>query len=266
MCSRPRSRSHWWVWQWQPIPAPVVWRVEGVGATAMWTMFWLGWGMVLLSTFLIDHFHLFGLRQAASRLLGDSTPEAEFRTPLLYRYVRHPLYLGFVLTFWFVPTMTAGHLLFSAGGTGYILVGIWFEERDLVSPVRRCLSAISRTGWNAGAVAQADVSAIGFLDALVLPLWQPFRPGLSFQPMCHFDQRPGVLPAILSQVFVYVFPAPGGEIVEDALQVRDLGRLSIGDLDEIVVSQLGSDDGKDRLDRKGSAHVGMVEATLDDRK
>jgi protein-S-isoprenylcysteine O-methyltransferase Ste14 len=120
------------VWQWQPIPAPIVWKVEGAAATAMWIVFWLGWGMVLLSTFLIDHFQLFGLRQSASRLMGDATPEAQFRTPLLYRYVRHPLYLGFVLTFWFVPTMTAGHLLFSAGGTGYILVGIWFEERDLV--------------------------------------------------------------------------------------------------------------------------------------
>jgi len=120
-------------WEWQPIPEPVVWTVgNGAGATAMWTVFWLGWGVALLSTFLIDHFELVGLRQAALRLTGDVIPEPEFRTPLLYRYVRHPLYFGLVLAFWSVPTMTAGHLLFSAGGTGYILVGIWFEERDLV--------------------------------------------------------------------------------------------------------------------------------------
>ena len=95
-------------------------------------MFWLGWALVLSSTFLINHFQLFGLQQAAFRFAGESSPDPTFRTPLLYRYVRHPLYLGFVLTFWFVPTMTAGHFLFSAGGTGYILIGIWFEERDLV--------------------------------------------------------------------------------------------------------------------------------------
>jgi methanethiol S-methyltransferase len=120
-------------WQWQPIPEPVVWDVEnGVGATAMWTVFWLGWALVLISSFLIDHFELFGLRQAASPLLGERVGDAEFRTPLLYRYVRHPLYFGLVLAFWSVPTMTAGHLLFSAGATAYILVGIWFEERDLI--------------------------------------------------------------------------------------------------------------------------------------
>ena len=119
-------------WQWRPIPQPVVWKVEGAAATAMWIVFALGWGVVLVSTMLIDHLALFGLRQAASGLLRSPPPEPGFRTPLLYRYVRHPLYFGFVLTFWSVPTMTAGHLLFSAGGTAYILVGIWFEERDLV--------------------------------------------------------------------------------------------------------------------------------------
>ena len=120
-------------WQWRPIPQPVVWSVDnGPAATAMWIVFWLGWGLVLLSSFLINHFELFGLRQAASPLLGKPVPEAEFRTPFLYRYVRHPLYFGLVLAFWSVPTMSAGHLLFSAGATGYILVGIWFEERDLI--------------------------------------------------------------------------------------------------------------------------------------
>src|SRR5579862_1022720 len=120
------------VWQWQPIPEPVLWKVEGMAARAMWSIFWLGWGLVLFSTLLIDHLALFGLRQSASHLSGEPVADTKFRTPSLYRYVRHPLYLGFVLTMWSVPTMTAGHLIFSAGGTGYILVGIWFEERDLV--------------------------------------------------------------------------------------------------------------------------------------
>ena len=117
--------------QWQPIPE-VVWHVEGPAATLMWIVFAIGWGVVLLSTFLIDHFALFGLKQSASSLVRRAVQEPEFRTPSLYRYVRHPIYLGFVLTFWSVPTMTAGHLMFSAGGTAYILLGIMFEERDLI--------------------------------------------------------------------------------------------------------------------------------------
>ena len=121
------------LWQWQPIPEPIVWKVEGDAArTAMWAVFALGWSLLLLSTFLLNHFELFGLRQVVSRFTGEPIPESEFRTPLLYRYIRHPLYFGFLLTFWSVPTMTAGHLLFSLGATGYILLGIWFEERDLV--------------------------------------------------------------------------------------------------------------------------------------
>ena len=120
-------------WQWQPIPEPVVWNVEnGYVAEAMWLLFCFGWTVGLISTFLINHFELFGLRQVATHFLGRGTPEPEFRTPMLYRYVRHPLYFGLVLAFWSVPTMTAGHFLFSAGATAYILVGIWFEERDLI--------------------------------------------------------------------------------------------------------------------------------------
>jgi methanethiol S-methyltransferase len=122
------------LWQWQPIATPVIWRVESPAVVMMLqAIFWLGWAVLLVSTFLIDHFELFGLRQVYARLTGREIPEAQFRTPLLYRHVRHPIYLGFLLAFWAAPVMSAGHLLFSIGSTGYILIGIWFEERDLVA-------------------------------------------------------------------------------------------------------------------------------------
>jgi protein-S-isoprenylcysteine O-methyltransferase Ste14 len=121
-------------WQWRPIPLPIVWRIGNAAAVQLsWAIFWLGWTLVLLSTFLINHFELFGLQQVFARLTGREAPASEFRTPLLYRYVRHPLYLGILLSVWSVPAMTAGHLLFSAGISSYILVGIWFEERDLIA-------------------------------------------------------------------------------------------------------------------------------------
>ena len=117
------------LWQWRPIAGPVIWQIQGIPATILMIVFWLGWGVLLASTFLIDHFALFGLRQSFT-----GRPEAaDFRTPLFYRYVRHPIYLGFLLAFWAAPVMTAGHLLFSIATTGYILIGIWFEERDLVA-------------------------------------------------------------------------------------------------------------------------------------
>jgi protein-S-isoprenylcysteine O-methyltransferase Ste14 len=120
-------------WQWRPITAPVIWRIDNAAAAGtVWGVFWLGWAILLFSTFLINHFELFGLRQAFARAFEAEQPAPQFRTPMLYRYVRHPLYLGFMLGFWATPVMTAGHLLFAAGATGYILVGIWFEERDLV--------------------------------------------------------------------------------------------------------------------------------------
>jgi protein-S-isoprenylcysteine O-methyltransferase Ste14 len=122
------------LWQWRPIPEPVIWRVENpLAVQAIWTLFALGWVILLLATFLINHFELFGLRQVFARLTGKQIPEAQFRTPFLYRYVRHPIYLGFLMSFWAAPVMTAGHLLFAVACTGYILIGIWFEERDLVA-------------------------------------------------------------------------------------------------------------------------------------
>jgi len=118
---------------WQPIEG-AVWSVTGpAAATALQAVFWLGWGVLLLATFLLNHFELFGLRQPFVQLMGANLIAPEFRTPFLYRYVRHPIYLGLVMAFWAAPRMTLGHLLFAAGGTAYILIGIWFEERDLVA-------------------------------------------------------------------------------------------------------------------------------------
>ncbi|HEY9027447.1 MAG TPA: isoprenylcysteine carboxylmethyltransferase family protein [Burkholderiaceae bacterium] len=121
------------MWLWIPVGTPVVWRVENAAVVAaIWGVFALGWVIAMLSTFLLDHFELFGLRQSFSGLLKRPAPDAVFRTPLLYRHVRHPLYLGFLLTFWAVPVMTLGHLLLALGLSAYILVGIAFEERDLL--------------------------------------------------------------------------------------------------------------------------------------
>ena len=120
-------------WHWQPIEG-VVWSVKDpIAVNAIQVVFWLGWGILLLATFLINHFELFGVTQVIAHLTGGVLPKPQFRTPFLYRYVRHPIYLGFILGFWATPVMTAGHLLFALGATGYILVGIWFEERDLIA-------------------------------------------------------------------------------------------------------------------------------------
>jgi protein-S-isoprenylcysteine O-methyltransferase Ste14 len=122
------------LWQWRPIAEPVIWHVENQTArVALWAVFAIGWAMLLISTFLINHFELFGLRQVFARLFGRQIPAPEFRTPLFYRHVRHPIYLGFVLGFWATPHMSAGHLLFAIATTAYILIGIWFEERDLIA-------------------------------------------------------------------------------------------------------------------------------------
>ena len=122
------------LWQWRPIAEPLIWNIEDrVAAITIESVFYLGWAILLLSSFLINHFELFGLSQVYYRLVGRTPKAQEFRTPFLYRHVRHPLYLGFVLGSWATPKMSLGHLLFAVGMTSYILIGIWFEERDLVS-------------------------------------------------------------------------------------------------------------------------------------
>ncbi len=122
------------LWQWRPIATPVIWTVEQpAGVLALQAVFWLGWAILVTSTFLINHFELFGLRQVFAKVSGRALPEPQFHTPGFYRYVRHPIYVGFLLGFWATPHMTAGHLLFAVATTGYILIGIWFEERDLVT-------------------------------------------------------------------------------------------------------------------------------------
>ncbi len=119
-------------WQWQPIQQ-LVWAVTNpVVRVVFQVIFWLGWATVLTSTFLIDHFELFGLRQVFARPRSHTLPPPVLKVPLFYKRVRHPIYLGFLLAFWATPTMTEGHLLFAIGTTGYILIGITLEEGDLI--------------------------------------------------------------------------------------------------------------------------------------
>ena len=117
---------------WHPIPG-VIWSVENrIAVYALWALFGLGWAIVLVSTFLLSHFELFGLSQVWGHLRGTAPAPPVFRTPLFYARVRHPLYSGFILAFWATPQMSAGHLLLAAGMTVYILIAIRHEERDLV--------------------------------------------------------------------------------------------------------------------------------------
>ena len=117
---------------WHPI-AGSVWSVENQALRiALWALSGVGWAILLLSTFLINHFELFGLVQAWRHFRGQEAAPPKFVTPFFYRYVRHPLYSGFVIAFWATPEMTYSHLLLAAGFTAYILIGVWHEERDLV--------------------------------------------------------------------------------------------------------------------------------------
>lgn len=121
------------LWQWRPLPQ-LVWSVDNdIAEIAIIALSWSGWALLLASTFLISHFHLFGLSQGFARLLrikegGDHA----FVTPLFYRWIRHPIYAGFIIAFWAAPHMSVGHLFFAIATTGYIVIGIFFEERDLV--------------------------------------------------------------------------------------------------------------------------------------
>lgn len=118
---------------WRPIEG-VVWDVTNpVAQTILWVLFAAGWGIVLLSTFLINHFELFGLQQAWLHLRGREAAPHMFRQPLLYKWVRHPLYAGFFLAFWSTPHMSYGHLLLAAGMSIYMLIAISYEEKDLIS-------------------------------------------------------------------------------------------------------------------------------------
>jgi methanethiol S-methyltransferase len=120
-------------WQWRTMPA-LVWDVTSTaGRLALYVLFWLGWAIVFSATFMVDHFDLFGLRQVYLAWRGKPYTDIGFRSPLLYRLVRHPIMLGFIIAFWATPRMTAGHLLFAIATTGYILIAVRLEERDLVA-------------------------------------------------------------------------------------------------------------------------------------
>ena len=145
-------------WQWRPMPA-IVWHVEEPEiAVTIAVLSFLGWVIVFTSTFLINHFELFGLHQVANNLAGREMPAPRFRTPLLYKFVRHPIYLGFIIAFWAAPTMSVGHLLFAAVTTAYIFVGILLEERDLIDMFGDEYRRLQAAGIDAVPVAQADLT------------------------------------------------------------------------------------------------------------
>jgi methanethiol S-methyltransferase len=118
-------------WQWRPLPQ-LIWSVGSpVAQASLWGVLLAGFGIVLLSTFVIDHFDLFGLRQVWLRLTGRTYRHRPFQVTYFYKFIRHPIYFGLLLGIWGTPRMTLGHLLFAIGMSGYILIGIQYEERDL---------------------------------------------------------------------------------------------------------------------------------------
>ena len=136
---------------WQPLPQ-IVWNFQHpIARGFVWAMFGLGFALILYATFLIDHFELFGLRQVVQSLLNKQVANEKFVVPLLYRLIRHPLMLGWLIAFWATPTMTAGHLLFALVNSGYIFIGIAHRGADAVSGPRRAVSSVEK--------ADADVAA-----------------------------------------------------------------------------------------------------------
>lgn len=141
-------------WLWQPMTG-LIWNVNNIfGSTILTGLFWLGWIIVLLSTFMINHFDLFGLRQVLLYLQKKEYTSIEFKSPALYRYMRHPIMTGFIIAFWATPQMTTGHLLFAIATTAYILIGIQLEEQDLLkfygesyNQYRRQVSMLIPTIW-----------------------------------------------------------------------------------------------------------------------
>ena len=161
---------------WQPI-GTVVWKAESPAArTLLYAVYVFGWGLLLFSTFLLNHFDLFGLRQVWLQLTGKRYQPLPFRTPVLYRYVRHPLYVGWLCAFWAAPTMTVAHLLFALATSTYILIAIRLEERDLVTAhpeyedYRRSVPMLVplRAGLPVSPVTASSISAIRRLS---VPNW-----------------------------------------------------------------------------------------------
>lgn len=120
-------------WQWRPMTG-IVWNVNShAGSLVLNILFWVGWAIVLLSSFMISHLDLFGLRQVFTYFRGEQYTHPGFKTPMLYKFVRHPIMLGFIIAFWATPIMTTGHLLFAAATTAYILIALQLEERDMIT-------------------------------------------------------------------------------------------------------------------------------------